>query len=176
MSTVTGQSKLSTSWTQSAASNIPGLNVTPLTDGDTYSFVVSTSGTTADEADLKYSNTISLSGTTAQTIDLTSLTDVYGNSVNMARVREFRVKAKSTTDGATLMIGYANAEPANQWTGFLPTGGAITVQASTATNDAWLQITAPNTTGMVTSGTSKVVQFTPSATMDIDVEIIGCSA
>lgn len=172
MAAVTGSISTNTSFSQTP-SNIPGSSITPLTNAQTIKFQVSTSGTAADQVDLKYSATLTFTASTAQTLDLTSLTDVYGGAVNFARVKSITISMKSTTDGATLTLGAAGSNP---WAAILGTTGTLVMQAATANNPSMLVLTAPNTTGWVTSGTSKAFKLTPSAhAFSVDIEITGCS-
>lgn len=172
MATVTGSISTQTLM-QQTSSTVPG-TVTPLSNSQSLKCTLSTSGTAADQVDLKYSTTLTFSASTAQTLDLTSLTDVYGGAINFARVRTITIKMKSTTDGATLTIGNAAS---NAWAAILGATGTLIMQASTSTNDSMLVLTAPNTTGWATSGSSKSLKLLPSAhAFSVDIEITGCSA
>lgn len=170
MAVVTGSVKTQTTFTQTP-SNLPG-TVTPATIGQTFTTTLG-NATTADNVDLKYTTTLTFTASTAQTLDLTALTDIYGGTVNFARIRTMTLKQKSTTDGATLTLGAAAANP---WAAIWGTTGTHIMQASTSTNDAGLIITAPNTTGYVTSGSSKNLKLLPSAhAFSVDIEITGAS-
>lgn len=170
MAVVTGSIKTQTTFTQTPSS-LPG-TVTPATIGQSFNTTFS-NGTAADAVNLKYTATLSFTASTAQTLDLTALTDIYGGTVNLARVRSLSIKMKSTTDGATLTLGAAATNP---WAAILGTTGTLVMQASTSTNDATLILTAPNTTGWVTSGSSKSFKLLPSAhAFDVDIEITGAT-
>lgn len=172
MANVTGSISTQTSMTQ-ASTTVPG-SVTPLSNAQSLKCTFQTSGTAADTVDLKYSATLTFSASTAQTLDLTSLTDIYGGAVNFARVRSLTISMKSTTDGATLTIGNAAS---NAWAAILGATGTLVMQAATSTNASMLVLTAPNTTGWVTSGSSKSLKLLPSAhAFSVDIEITGCSA
>ncbi len=171
MAVVTGSIKTQTLMTQTA-STVPG-SVTPLSNSQTLNCTFG-NGTTADNVDLQYPATLTFASSTAQTLDLTSLTDVYGGTVNFARVRSITIKMKGTTDGSTLTIGNAAS---NSWAAILGATGTYVMQASTSTNDSVWTATAPNTTGWATSGTSKSLKLLPSAhAFSVDIEITGCSA
>ena len=172
MANVTGSISTQTSFTQ-VPTTVPG-SVTPLNNAQSLKVTFQTSGTAADTVDLKYSATLTFTASTAQTLDLTALTDIYGGTVNLARVRSLTIYMKSTTDGATLTVGAAGTNP---WAAILGTTGTLVMQSSTSTNASMLVLTAPNTTGWVTSGSSKNLKLTPSAhAFSVDIEITGCSA
>lgn len=172
MATVTGSVTTQTVFQQSSSS-VPG-SVTPLANSQSLKVAFTTSGTAADQVDLKYSKTLTFASATAQTLDLTALTDVYGGTVNFARIRSITISMKSTTDGATLTIGNAAS---NAWTAILGATGTLVMQAATTTNQSILVLTAPNTTGWATGGSSKNLKLLPSShAFDVDIEITGCSA
>lgn len=174
MATITGSTKLNTAWAQTSA-NLPGTQV-QLGVQQNPQFTVSTSGTAADQADLKYTKTLTFVASTPQALDLTSLTDVYGGTVNFKRVKSISIKFKDTTDGHTLLLGYATTT-ANAWTSLISNPGQITLQASTASNDAFFAVTAPNTTGWVVGSTNKLFNMDPgSNAFSVDIEIVGASA
>jgi hypothetical protein len=171
MATVTGTINVNTSTQQAGAATIPG-NVTALTVNQSFRLNFAASGTAADKVDLKHTKTYTLAAA-ATTIDLTALADVYGGTVNFARVRSITIRIKTTTDGQTLVLSGGASNP---WTALINSAGTLTLQAGTANNDAVFVISAPNTTGWVTSGTSKTLKFDPGAsTYDIEVEIMGAS-
>ena len=132
-------------------------------------------GTAADQIDLVYANRLTFVSATLQTLDLTALTDVLGAAVNFARVKFLAVKIYTQTDAASLTLGAAAANP---WAAIWGATGTHVVFPSSAGNpDAgWFIADAPNTTGMVVSGASKVLKLLPSAhAFTCDVVIAGCS-
>lgn len=171
MANVTGSVKLQTSTTQ-VISGLPG-TVTNPTVQQNPGFTFSTSGTTADKADLRYIASLVLSAAPT-TIDLTSLLAVDGSAVNFARVREISVINQDTTDGHTVtMEGGAS----NPWTSMISgTSWAFMIPPSTANNQGTFAAWAPNTTAWVVGSTNKTLKFDPgSATITIAIEIIGAS-
>jgi hypothetical protein len=173
MPTVTGSVKHQGAFSQTAPSTLPATTpATSISVPQSWSFSVTTSGTAADQTDLKYTQSLSLAASPT-TLDLTNLTDVYGNTVNFKRVRSFAIRMKDTTDSHTLAIGNAAS---NAWTGFLGSTSVLTMQASSSANDSYLVLTAPNTTGFATGSTNKNVKLDPGAnTFTVEIEITGCS-
>jgi hypothetical protein len=171
MANVTGNVKVNTTTTQVPAT-LPGTN-TPLTVQQGLTCNFGTSGTTADAVDLKYTKTLNLVTSTPQTLDLTALLDVYGGTVNFKRVRSLTLNIKSTTNGQTLTV---SPGATNGWTALLGTGSTLILHAATANNQAFLALTAPNTTGWVTTSSNKTLTFDPgAATFDVEVEMMGAS-
>jgi hypothetical protein len=127
-------------------------------------------GTAADQVDLKYTKTLTLAATPT-TLDLTALTDVFGNSINFARVRSITLKHKGTTDGQNVTVSGGAANP---WTGIIT--GNLILFPSTANNNGVIVLWAPGTTGAVVSGASKTLKLDPGAnTITVDIEICGAS-
>jgi hypothetical protein len=93
---VTGSLKLTTSF-QQAASGLPGNQTASLSVQQSPACNFSTSGTAADQCDLKHTKTYSFVASTAQTIDLTALTDVFGNAVSFVKVRSITFIFQGTT-------------------------------------------------------------------------------
>lgn len=173
MAVVKGQIIPAASFTQTPNSGILSGNVlsVPLTLNAAFA----NTGTT-DNVDLLYAATLTFVASTAQNLDLTSLTDILGGAVNFARVRAIAIKMYSTTDGATLTVGGAASNP---WAAVWGTTGTMIIQAATAANanGSFFLLTAPNTTGYVTSGTSKTLKLLPSAhAFNADIVIAGAVA
>lgn len=138
--------------------------------------VALTNGTAANQIDLIYAGTISLASSTPQTLDLTSLTDVLGGAVALARVKLIAIKNKSTTDGQNVTAGNAAS---NAWSAMLGSTGTITILPGTSTNPdgGWFINSAPNTTGWPVDSTHKNLKLDPgSASISVDVVIAGASA
>jgi len=111
-------------------------------------------------------------------IDLTSLLDLNGNTMNMARVREFVCYNADTvsTHSVNVYRSSVSSASASAWT-ILPLATApITVWANGGT--FWLS--DPNsltTVGNVVGAASKYVTFDPGAfTVNLSVLIVGGSA
>lgn len=167
----------------------PSFNQTPTTGflagvalpvNATIQAVFRAAGVAADQVNLIHARTYTFVSATAQTIDLTALTDIVGGTVNFARVRLVAIRVKSTTDAARLTVG---AAATNAWEGFLSPAGTFTVFPSTANSDGTVNnsgffiMGAPNTTGVVVSGSTKSLKMLPSAhAFDVDVIIAGCDA
>jgi hypothetical protein len=138
--------------------------------------VLRSSGVLADQANLLHARTYVFAASTPQTIDLTALPDVFGaaGACNFARVRLLAIRMNGIVDGSSLVMGGAGA---NEWGGFLSTGGTLKVFPGTTNNDGFLILAAPNTTGIVVTPTSKLLLLTPSAhAFTTDLIIAGCDA
>lgn len=173
MSNVTGSMKVTMSSTQTPT-GLPG-TVTPLTINQTFNSSFQ-NGTAADQVDTRYTNTLTFVASTPQVLDLTSLLDTSGNTISFARVRRLSIKFKDTTDGQTLVLGYGTTT-ANAWTSLISNPGTLTLQPSTAGNDGFIALSAPNTTGWVVGTSNKLLNLNPgTSAFSIDIEILGASA
>lgn len=131
-------------------------------------------GTTVDKINLLYQNTISFTASQTQSLDLKALTDPLGGVVNLVKVKGIAVRCKSTTDGASITLA-PNAT--NGWTSLIGTGSTLKVLASSASNDAWFMVVAPNTTAYAVGAANKVLDLISSAhAFDVDIVIIGTDA
>lgn len=140
------------------------------------------SGTGALEYDLLHIKKYSLAGST-QSIDLTSLADLSGATVNMARVRVRAYLHRGTGSGHTLT---EDTTVSNGFKGFSDaSAGSKRRLYSTLDADATLFNLDVATdlhsvgagVGAVTSGTSKVITLDPGAnTFEVWAFILGCSA
>ncbi len=122
--------------------------------------------------DQMHAKVYTLVASTPQTIDLTSLTDLNGNAMNFARVRDivFYNANATVTHFVTVYAGASNG-----WA-YLPTTPGLTVLA----NGGMVWLHDPNSStgvvGMVTSGSSKTITMDPGAlTTNLSVYIIGGS-
>lgn len=176
MATVTSQASTSSraSYTPTDT-EIPVFSIGPSTN--TTCKTSYTNGTAADKIDLLHRKTYTLAAApTVLDLNGGTLLDPLGNACAFARIRRIRIKFLDTTDGHTLKLGYSTTTT-NAWTGLLSNPGQLTLQASSAANDAWIEINAPNTTGMAVSSTNKLLQLDPgSSTYTIILEIDGCSS
>jgi hypothetical protein len=132
-------------------------------------------GSLADQIDGLYYAQLTFVASTPQTLDLTTLTDPLGNSLgSIARVRFVGIKVNWTTNGVPLIVGGAGA---NEWNGFLSNGGTIKVYPSSANNDGFFLLSAPQTTAVTVSGTSKLLKLDPqTAAGTVDIILGTCSA
>ncbi len=158
------------------ASQVPGSipgSATALSVEQTLTCTFGTSGTSADQVDLWSTFTLNLAAA-PQTIDLTSLIGVYGDGVNMKRVKRITVKVLSTTDGDTLTI---SPGASNGWESLLGSGSTLILRAATDLNDSGLTLVCPSATGWETDSSHRTLTFDPSAsTFDVELEFLGCSA
>lgn len=139
------------------------------------------SGTGSGQFDLLHVKVYSLAGAT-QTIDLTSLVDLSGATVNMARIRAMAVLNLATASGYNLTVDTTGS---NGFKGFGGASGAkrtvyANLSATSAPYNCDLCVDAYSVggaVGAVTSGTSKNVVLDPGAnTFTAWVFILGCSA
>jgi hypothetical protein len=133
------------------------------------------SGTLADQCDGLIYLTPTFVASTPQTFDLSAQNDPLGNAVTVARIRLFLVKWLSTTDNVPLLLGNATSNP---WTGLCSSGTAtIAVPPSSSLNSGGLLVLAPQTTGLVVSGTSKSIKLDPqTAAGTAHIIALTCSA
>lgn len=172
MATITGQTKVATNWAQTLT-GVPG-SAQSVSVQQSAQFQVTTSGTAADQADLKFTATLLLAASPT-VLDLTSLTDIYGGSVNFKRVRSITIVNKAATDGFTVKFGYSTTT-SNAWTGIVTNPGQITINPSTAANNGIFVMTSPTATGWAVTSTNKLLNLDPGAnTVAVDIEIVGCS-
>lgn len=149
---------------------------------ETFQFLLAGVGSLANQCDRVYAvSAQALVAATPWSVDLTNFTDPFGvTGQSMARVRYLARRNNDTADGHTITEGGAGVT--NQWIGPVDAAGAgITLYPSTtgsgtaANNHGFLVQSAPNTTGMVTSGTSKVLQYLAANAGSLDLLILGCS-
>jgi hypothetical protein len=139
-------------------------------------------GTGAMQFNLIHVKKYSLAGST-QSIDLTSLADLSGATVNMARVRGKLLCSRATGSGYTFT---EDTTVSNGFKGFsdASTGSKrrlYSTLSSTATTFNFDLVTDFYSVGAgigaVTSGTSKVITLDPGAnTFDVWAFILGCDA
>jgi hypothetical protein len=132
-------------------------------------------GVLADQVDTLYADTLTFVASTPQIIDLTNITaqTILGNPVDFARVRFIAIRVNSITDGQVLLVGDSVT---NEWDAFLSAAGILTVFPGTAANNGFFVLSAPNTTGMVVSGSHKTLKLDPGANaFTVDIVIAGCS-
>ena len=170
--TVTGSANLNPSFYYTPGAGF--LNGTAIQLNKSIRSLFNTSGVTADQVDTLYCNTLTFAASTPQTLDLTSLTDILGQSISFARVRLLIIRINSTTDGQNLLMG---ASGTNEWNALVSASGTITVYPSTSLNAGYNCFSMPNTTGAVVSGSHKTLKLDPGANaFSVDVIIAGCSS
>jgi hypothetical protein len=173
---VTGTSNLISSFTETSPA---GLILTQQLTTAISQLIQYGNGTSAGNVDYVYGKTLTLAGS-ATTLDLTSLTDLFGGSINFARVRFFAVQNLSTTAAQTVTISGGTSNP---WTtGPWGASSTIILQPSPTQNAGVSRVVFEDpyvtgaTTGWYTSGTSKTVKLDPGAnTISVNVLIAGCS-
>lgn len=134
-------------------------------------------GTAAGQVDTIFAAQYSVASGTPLTVNLQSCTDLAGNTVTFARVREFIVQVTDATAGHTLQV-YAAAS--NGWSVLPPSGSAIVVQPG---GSSVFHLSDPSSSGsgvgnVVTStSNSFAVNSNTSATVSsVNVLVVGCSA
>jgi hypothetical protein len=169
--TVTGTTQITFSFAQTPTTGF--LSGTPLPVAETFSMILRASGVAANQVDGLYAHTFTFVASTPQTLDVTSLTDVLGNSITAARARIIAVKVKWTNDGLPLILGANGTTP---WTGFLNSAGTLKVFPSSSANDGWFILSAPQTTGIPITGAGSILKMDPgTAAGTVDVIIATCS-
>jgi hypothetical protein len=129
-------------------------------------------GTGANQADRIFTDTRTLSASATEDLDLAgSLTDAYGATITLARVKAILVKAASgNTNNVNVSRPASNGVPL-----FLAASDGIAVLPG----GAFLWV-APNAAGVaVTAGTGDLLTFTNSSSgtsVTYDVVIVGASA
>jgi hypothetical protein len=142
-------------------------------------FLLAASGVIANQCDLAYAvKGLTLPASTNVDLDLTSLLDPMGGAVAFARVRFLARRNAATTDGYTITEGGATF--ANQWTAMTTNATlypSTTGAGTAAQNDGFAIHTAPNTSGAVVGGSSKILRYNAGANANaIDLFILGCSS
>ncbi len=128
-----------------------------------------------DQCNLVHCKTYTLAASTPQTINLQSLLDIFGNSVDLARVRFIAIRNNSQVDGQVLQAGGAGTDP---WVGLCSSGTAtVPIYPSTANNDGFAIFQMPNSTGAAVGPTNCNLELNPgSNAYTVDVLIAGCDA
>jgi hypothetical protein len=126
-----------------------------------------TDGVGANQANILYQASTTFSGTTAS-LDLNGvLTDSYGTTVSMLRVKAIYIENPSATN--TIVIGNAGSNP---WATFLTATGTITLRPG-----AWFIAASPDATGWtVTAGTGDILLLTGTSGQPYKIAILGGNA
>ena len=172
MSTATGSCSPSVNLTQTSTVGVGSSVQIPIQLNLRGNFRVS--GTALDQLDTIHAKTYALAASTPQTIDLMALADVLGNAISFARIDLIAIRVQDQVDGQVLLVGGAGT---GEFDGFLTSGGKLTVFPSTATNDGYFILQAPNATGMPVGSGSHLLKLDPGANaMSVDLIIGGRSA
>ncbi len=147
----------------------------PATINVNFTYANASSG--AGNVDQLYAATLSLTANSPQVISLANLVDVGGNTINMARVREFVVTAQSTTAGQKCGISGGTT---NGWAPLPPIATPAYVYAGATGFTASYRLSDPVSTGSgngnVVGAGSLNVSFDPGVnSQTIKVQIMGCS-
>jgi hypothetical protein len=123
-----------------------------------------------DNFNLLHATRYNFAASTPELPDLTSLLDQKGNAIGFAQVLYFLYRIQSTNAAFTIAAGGAVTNP---WNGFLVGAGQMTWQTSTAKNDGFMILQAPN--GMAVNSGSKVLKLDPgtNAVGFVDIIIAG---
>ncbi len=128
-------------------------------------------GSGANQANVLWSSSRSLTGT-AEDLDLNGvLTDAYGASVNLLRVKGIYIGNLSATDGQNILVGGANS---NAWVGML---GGTTHKIKVGPGGFFFNY-SPLATGFpVVAGTGDQLHIDPQgATLTYEIAILGSSS
>lgn len=168
---VSGNVTINTSFTQVAV-GLPGNQAAALTNAQSFKVIYNPAGSGADQIALKYSAKLTLSAAPL-VLNLQALTDVFGAALSFSLVRSITIVNESTTNGQTVLMGYSTTT-ANAWVSLVSNPGQITIEPSTAANQGFFAMTAPNTTGWAVGASNRMLQLDPGAnTIVVDVEITG---
>lgn len=174
MANVSGSAQAALNMTQVVTTGVVSQQNLPANINQSINY---TTGTGAGQVDLLYAKQLSLAAS-ATTLDLTSLTDLSGASINMARVRFIWIFNLATTAGYTITVGNAASNP---FTGFLSSTGTAVCYPGSSSSYGRLIFEDPQSVGgsvgAVTGGSNKNLKLDPgSNTVSCYVVIGGCSA
>lgn len=132
------------------------------------------SGTGAGQADKIWTDQRTLAASATEDLDLAGvLTDAFGGTITLARVKAILVRAAS---GNTNNVAVGGAS-ATQWAALLGTAGTVTLRpgavfvAAAGPADATAYVTAAGSTDLL-----KVANSAGSTSVTYDIAVIGCSA
>jgi hypothetical protein len=128
-------------------------------------------GSGANQANVLWSSSRSLTGT-AEDLDLNGvLTDAYGASVNLLRVKGIYIGNLSSTDGQDILVGGAGS---NAWVGMV---GGTSHKIKVGPSGFFFNY-SPLATGFpVVSGTGDQLHIDPQgATLTYEIAILGSSS
>lgn len=171
---VTCQTNMSVSAVQTVNTGVITNYTIPATVVSNFQYTNATTG--AGTCDQLYEKQLTLAAA-ATTISLQALTDPAGNTINMARVREFIVTNLSTTAGQDVKV---EAGTTNGWSVLPPSTQPLYARAGNTTAGGFIRISdyasSGASNGNVTATGSLNVTFDPGAnTVSINVLILGNS-
>lgn len=125
------------------------------------------SGAGALQGNVLYAATRTLSGA-SEDVDLSGvLSDLYGSTVTMVRVKAVFIRNNSTANNIT--VGAASS---NQWSTMLNSTGTITLHPG-----AYFSAATPTAAGWtVTAGTGDILKVAGTSGQSYDVVILGASS
>jgi hypothetical protein len=133
-------------------------------------------GTATDNINLLSLKQFTFVASTPQTQDLTALTDPFGATITLARIRFIIFQMLGQTDGSSLTIGAAGSNP---WSSILGSTGTYLLLPASATNPNggfWIA-SAPNVTAYPVASGNKNVLMTPSAhAFSVNLYVFGNTA
>ncbi len=137
-------------------------------------------GTASGQIDMLYAKKLVLNATPT-TLDLTALTDLNGDALNFARIREMIIQNLATTAAYVVTVGGAGA---SAWLGFFGTSTStlfLPTNVGATGNYSTLQLSDPYTVGATTGAyvgaSSKYLKLDPGANViNVNVILAGCSA
>jgi hypothetical protein len=131
----------------------------------------STSGSGSDQLSLCHSKTYDFAASTPQTLNLYngSLVDIFGNPLVFSAVRIILYRIQSPTAGYVITAGNAGTNP---WNAFLVGSSTMIWYPSSANNDGYSIIQAPNSVGLAVTSTSCEIKLDPGSNAVGNVDII----
>lgn len=124
-------------------------------------------GTGSGYANFAWQDQLTITASSSSTIDLRALTDEFGTSQTVARVKVFAVRLNASSDtSATLNVGAAASNP---WAAPF----AATNDVAVVRYQGWLVFACKDATAYVTSTTSKDVKIANnSSTQSVTVDVV----
>jgi hypothetical protein len=177
MATVTGSNTISLNLSQTLAYGVG--QSTTLSAPIIIRSVFNASGNALNQCDLLYCTTLTFAASTPQSLNLASLLDIFGGTVDFARIRLLAIRNNSTVDGAILQVG---ASGTHDWPGLTSSAATATVNvypsaAGSPANDGFTVFQMPNTTGALVTSTTNILKLDPGANaFTADILIAGCVA
>jgi hypothetical protein len=129
-------------------------------------------GTLANQVNKIHAATYLLAASTPQTPNLQSLLDISGATISFTTILLICYRIQSVVDTFTVTLGGAGT---NEWNGWLTSGSKVLACPSTATNDGYTIVQAPNTTGMAVGSGSRLLKIDPGANAvgNFDLILVG---
>lgn len=174
MSVVTLSSQLSFNFSEQVPTGYIAGQPIPVVDAIRLAF--RTSGVLADQVDGVYAARLTFVASTPQTLDLqgVAFVDVLGNAITVARARFLYYRWTNVVDNLPMKVGN---NVTNEFNGYITATGIHKVFPSTTLNDGAFLMTAPQTTGIPITSSSKVIKFDPGTAAGVLIVVIaGCSS